>query len=74
MHMHIVFLRNGQAPEYPIGPVPPERLQLREKTNEELILRRLCERRQQFNLVLNKVDQVKGERRDLLVPFAEEIK
>jgi hypothetical protein len=66
--------RGGYAPDYPIGPVAPERLRLREGTNEELILRRLCERKQHFNLVLNKVDQVKGERRDFLLQFAEELK
>jgi len=38
------------------------------------VLRRLCERHQEFNLILNKVDQIKGQRKDLILPLAEALK
>jgi len=66
--------RSGKRDRPVHHPVAPEALQFREGSNEELILRRLGERRQRFNVVLNKVDQLKGERKALLLPLAEQIK
>jgi hypothetical protein len=47
--------RFGRAAAPIQHPVSPESLQLRETSNEHLVLRRLCERRQTFHLILNKV-------------------
>ena len=64
----------GRKPIKVVHPVSPEWLRLREDSNEHLVMRRLCERRQKFHIILNKVDQIKDERRSLLLPFAEELR
>ena len=46
--------RFGRAAAPVAHPVDPAALRLRETSNEHLVLRRLCERRQTFHLLLNK--------------------
>eukprot|EP00960_Hanusia_phi_P035970 752060-Hanusia_phi.AAC.7 len=55
-------------------PVDPERLKLRPGTNEELIMSRLTERRQRYSLILNKVDELEGDRRGVLLQLAETLR
>lgn len=66
--------RTGRKVETLVHPVAPERLRFRKDTNEELIMRRLQERNQRYNLILNKVDQLREDRKTLLLPLAEELR
>ena len=66
--------RTGRKVEALVHPVAPERLRFKKGSNEELIMKRLQERNQRYNLILNKVDQLRDDRKTLLLPLAEEIR
>lgn len=66
--------RTGRKIEPLVHPVAPERLRFKKGSNEELIMNRLQERNQRYNLILNKVDQLRDDRKTLLLPLAEEIR
>lgn len=66
--------RTGRKVEPLVHPVAPEVLRFRKNSNEELIMTRLRERRQRYNLILNKVDQLRDDRKMVLLALAEELR
>ena len=66
--------RTGRKLEPVVHPVPAERLRFKANSNEDLIMKRLLQRNQRYNLILNKVDQLRDDRKSLLLPLAEELR